>query len=91
MEPRDHQRLVAVLKPGCEIALHDAKCGVFQLFVCLFSDRMLPSLVAQGSTYKRRGSYRALHNEDVAHKNRSVATAAVLLFRGVPRIERSER
>ena len=34
MEPRDHQRLVAVWQPGSGIGVHNVKCGVFHLFVC---------------------------------------------------------
>ena len=34
VEPRDHQRLVAVWKPGSGIAVHNVKCGEFHLFVC---------------------------------------------------------
>ena len=40
MEPRDHERLVAVRKPGSGIAVHNVKCGVFQLFVYLFPNRV---------------------------------------------------
>ena len=75
VEPRDHQRFVAVRKPGSGIAVHNAKCGVLELFVCLFPNRILVSFVAQGSTYTRRCTYKAVHNEGVAHKRRSVATA----------------
>ena len=47
MEPRVHQHLVAVWQPGSEIAVHNVKCGVFHLFVCLFHNPILVSIVAQ--------------------------------------------
>ena len=40
MEPRDHQRLVDVWKPGGGIAVHNVKYGVFQLFICFFPNRI---------------------------------------------------
>ena len=48
MESRDHQRLVAVWDPGSGIAVHDVKCGLLHLFVCLFHNPILVSIVAQG-------------------------------------------
>ena len=46
MEPRDHRRLVAVWQPGSGIAVHNVKCGVFHLFVCLFQNPILVSIFA---------------------------------------------
>ena len=54
MEPRDHQRLVAVWQPGSGIAVHNVKCGVFHLFVCSFHNPILASIVAQRGP-KQRG------------------------------------
>ena len=47
MELRVHQRLVAVLQPESGIAVHNVKCGVFHLFVCLFRNPIMVSIVAQ--------------------------------------------
>ena len=49
MEPRDHQRLVAVWQPGSGIAVHNVKCGVFHLFVCLFHNPILDSIVLRNT------------------------------------------
>ena len=47
MEPHDHQHLVAVWQPGSGIAVHNVKCWVFHLFVCLFHNPRLVIIVAQ--------------------------------------------
>ena len=46
MEPRDHQRLVAVWQPRSVIAVHNVKCGVFHFFVCMFHNPILVSIIA---------------------------------------------
>ena len=46
MEPCYHQRLVGVWQPGSGKLLHNVKCGLFQLFVCLFHNPTLVSIVA---------------------------------------------
>ena len=43
--------------------MQNVKCGVFQLFVCLFHNCILVSSVAQGSTYTRRCTMKALHTK----------------------------
>ena len=46
VEPRHRKRLVAVWQPGSGIAVHNVKSGVFHLFVCVFQNPILVSIVA---------------------------------------------
>ena len=60
VEPRDHQCLVAVWKPGSGIAVHNVKFRVLHLFVCLFHNPLPTSgpLLILPPALKRRGSSR---------------------------------
>ena len=55
VEPRDHQRLVAVWQPGSGIAIHNVKCGMFHLLVGLFHNPILVSIGSMGIVCNKTG------------------------------------